>query len=150
MKEEFEDTKGVIRIRISKKNTQHNGQKTHKTKDRVTRTHLKTGSELGCSGRVLSSCSTSENRRVYLVTNPVICHEWRKDREVFTTSGTYPSSFVTQIFHNGNNDVVLQTCRLDLHSQGHYHEPQQEVVLCLRSQQQQHNVMHIFLNNLYN
>ena len=24
-----------------------------------------------------------------------------KDREVFTTSGTYPSSFVTQIFHNG-------------------------------------------------
>jgi len=69
---------------------------------------------------------------------------------VFTTSGTYPSSFVTQIFHSGNNDVVLQTCRLDLHSQGHYHEPQQEVLLCLRSQQQQHNVMHIFLNNLYN
>jgi hypothetical protein len=41
-----EDTKGVIRIRISKKNRQHNGQKdkqrstkhTHKTKDRVTRT----------------------------------------------------------------------------------------------------------------
>ena len=27
MKEEFEDTKGVIRIRISKKNRQHNGQK---------------------------------------------------------------------------------------------------------------------------
>jgi hypothetical protein len=24
-----------------------------------------------------------------------------KDREVFTTSGTYPWSFVTQIFHNG-------------------------------------------------
>jgi len=43
-KEEFEDTKGVIRIRKSKKNRQHNGQKnkqrstkhTHKTKDRVT------------------------------------------------------------------------------------------------------------------
>jgi hypothetical protein len=45
-KEEFEDTKGVIRIHISKKNRQHNGQKkkvqknkqrstklTHKTKD---------------------------------------------------------------------------------------------------------------------
>jgi hypothetical protein len=54
LKEEFEDTKRVIRIRISKKNTQHNGQKsangqttstkhTHKTKDRVTRTPLKTG-----------------------------------------------------------------------------------------------------------
>ena len=24
-----------------------------------------------------------------------------EDREVFTTSGTYPWSFVTQIFHNG-------------------------------------------------
>jgi hypothetical protein len=44
---EFEDTKGVIRIRISKKNRQHNGEKkkdehrstkhTHKTKDRVYR-----------------------------------------------------------------------------------------------------------------
>jgi hypothetical protein len=53
-KEEFNDTKGVIRISISKKNRQHNGQKkkvqkdkqrstkhTHKTKDRVTRTPLK-------------------------------------------------------------------------------------------------------------
>ena len=27
LKEEFEDTKGVIRIRILKKNRQHNGQK---------------------------------------------------------------------------------------------------------------------------
>jgi hypothetical protein len=48
LQEEFEDTKRVIRIRISKKNRQHNGQKkkykrtnndlqniTHKTKDRV-------------------------------------------------------------------------------------------------------------------
>ena len=42
--EEFEDTKGVIKIRISKKNRQHNGQKekqrstkhAHKTKNRVT------------------------------------------------------------------------------------------------------------------
>ena len=51
-----EDTKEVIRIRKSKKNRQHNGQKkkdkqrstkhTHKTKDRVTRTPLKTGGEL--------------------------------------------------------------------------------------------------------
>ena len=57
MEEEFEDTKGVIRIRISKKNRQHNGQKKmykrtnnhlqnmHKTKDRVSRTPLKTGGE---------------------------------------------------------------------------------------------------------
>ena len=56
-KEEFEDTKRVIRIRISK-NRQHNGQTkvqkdkkrstkhTYKTKDRVTRTPLKTRGEL--------------------------------------------------------------------------------------------------------
>jgi hypothetical protein len=48
---------------------------THKTKDRVTRTPLKTGVELRCSGRVGSSCSTSDVRRVNLVTNPVISHE---------------------------------------------------------------------------
>ena len=53
--EEFEYTKGVFIIRKSKKNRQHNGQKkkvqkdkqrptkhTYKTKDRVTRTPLKT------------------------------------------------------------------------------------------------------------
>ena len=68
-KEEFEGTKGIIRIRNSKKNRQYNGQKTeeqttqwpkekgqkdkqwstkhtHKTKDRVTWTPLKTMSTL--------------------------------------------------------------------------------------------------------
>jgi hypothetical protein len=53
-----------------------------------------------CSGRVGSSCSTSDTRRVNLVTNPVISHESRKDREVLTSTGTYPWSFVTQIFHS--------------------------------------------------
>ena len=48
----------------------------------------------------ISSCSTSDICRVNIVTNPW-CHEWGKDREVFTTSGTYPWSFVTHIFHNG-------------------------------------------------
>jgi hypothetical protein len=97
--EEFEDTKGVIRIPISKKNRQHKNEKvqknkqrstkhTYKTKDRVTRTPLKTGGELRCSRRVSSSCSTSGTRRVNLVTNPVISRERGKDREVFTTSGT--------------------------------------------------------------
>ena len=53
LEEEFEDTKGVIKIRISKKDSQYNGQEkkdkqrsikhTHKTKDQVTRTLLKTG-----------------------------------------------------------------------------------------------------------
>jgi hypothetical protein len=79
--EELEDTKGVIRICKSRKNRQHNGQKTeeqttqwpkekvqkdkqrptkhtYKTKDRVTRTPLKTWSEFRCSGRVSSFFST--------------------------------------------------------------------------------------------
>jgi hypothetical protein len=50
-----------------------------KIKDRATRTPLKTGSKLGCSGRVGSSCSTCGTRRVTLATNPVISHEWAKN-----------------------------------------------------------------------
>ena len=56
--------KVVIRICKSKMNRQHNGQNkkdkqrsqniTHKTKDRVKQTPLRTGSELRCSGRVSS------------------------------------------------------------------------------------------------
>jgi hypothetical protein len=53
--------------------------------------------ELGCSGRVSSSCSTSGTRRVNLVTNPEISPDWGEDLEVFMTSGTYLWSFVTQI-----------------------------------------------------
>jgi len=78
-----------------------NAKHTHKTKDRVTRTPLKTGGELRWSGRVSSSGSTNGTRRVNLVTNPVISREWGKDWEVFATSWTYPWSFVTHIFHNG-------------------------------------------------
>jgi hypothetical protein len=74
---------------------------TRKTKDRVTRTPLKIRGELRCSGRVNSSYSTSGTCRVNLVTNPVTSRERGMDRKVFTTSGTYPWSFVTQIFHNG-------------------------------------------------
>jgi hypothetical protein len=54
---EFEDTKGVIRIRKLKKNRQHNGQQKkdkqrstkhkHKTKDPITRTPLKSGVNSG-------------------------------------------------------------------------------------------------------
>jgi len=58
-KEEFGDTKGVIRIRKSKsrqyncqkKDKQRSTKHTHKTKDRVTRISLKTGGELRCSRR---------------------------------------------------------------------------------------------------
>jgi hypothetical protein len=81
------------------KDKQRSTKHAYTTKDRVTRTPLISGGELRCSGRVISSGSTSGIRRVNLVTNPVISSEWGKDREVFTTSGTYPWSFVTQIFH---------------------------------------------------
>ena len=66
-----------------------------------TKVAQKHGGELMCSGRVIGSCSASGTRRVNLVINLEISHEWGKDRDVFTTSGTYPWSFVTQIFHNG-------------------------------------------------
>jgi hypothetical protein len=82
------------------KDKQRSAKHTYKTKDWVTRSPLKSGGELRCSRRVSSSCSTSDTHRVNLVTNLVISHERGKDREVFTTSGTYPWSFVTQIFHN--------------------------------------------------
>jgi len=58
---EFEDIKGVIRIRKSNKDRQHNDQEkkdkqrstkhTHKTKDRETRTPLKNGVNSGASDR---------------------------------------------------------------------------------------------------
>jgi hypothetical protein len=83
------------------KDKQRSTKHAYKTKDRVTRTPLKTRGELRCSGKVSSSCCTSGTHRVNLVTNPVISREWGKEWEVFTTSGTYPWSFVTQIFHNG-------------------------------------------------
>jgi hypothetical protein len=57
------------------KDKQRSTKHTYKTKDRVTRTPLKTGGELRCSGRVSSSCSTSDTRRVNLVTKPVINRE---------------------------------------------------------------------------
>ena len=48
----------------------------HKITDLKTRTSLKNGGELGCSERVISSCSTCGTGRVILVTHPVISHEW--------------------------------------------------------------------------
>ena len=52
------------------------GQTKHytKIKDRATRTPVKIGDELTCSGGVSSSSSTSGTRRVVPVANPVISH----------------------------------------------------------------------------
>jgi hypothetical protein len=89
LKEEFEDTKGVIRIRISKKNrqtqwpkdtkgvirirlskknrqTQWPKGKVRKDKQRPTKHSYKTKDRL--------TRTPSDTRRVYLVTNPVISH----------------------------------------------------------------------------
>ena len=68
---------------------QRSTKHTYKTKDRVTRTPLKTGGKL--------RCSTGDTRGVNLVTN----NKRGKDREALTTIGTYPWSFVTQTLHNG-------------------------------------------------
>ena len=43
-------------------------------------TSKNTGGELRCSGRVGSSCSTSDICRATLVTKPVISHEWGMDQ----------------------------------------------------------------------
>jgi hypothetical protein len=51
------------------KDKQQSTTHTYKTKNRVTRTSLKTGGELRYSGRIGSSCSTSGTLRVNLVTN---------------------------------------------------------------------------------
>ena len=53
---------------------------THKTKQRVARTLLKSGDELRYSRRISSSYSPSDNLRVYLVTNSVISHEFGNNR----------------------------------------------------------------------
>jgi len=61
------------------------GQTTiNKSKDRVTRTPLTTGGGLRCSGRVSSSCSTSDTSRVHLARNPVISRE-REKESVYTS-----------------------------------------------------------------
>ena len=51
----------MAKCKRTNNNLQYN---TNKTKYRVTRTPLKSGSELRCSGRASSSCSTSDTRRV--------------------------------------------------------------------------------------
>ena len=60
-------------IEEGQKEKQRSTKYTCKTKDQVTPTPLNTGRELRCSGRVSSSCSTSDTRRVKLVYGPV-CH----------------------------------------------------------------------------
>ena len=82
VKTEFEEKKWAIKYRYieeeqtihwhkekTQKDKQRSTKHTHKTKDRVTRTSLKTVGEIRCSGRVFSSCSTSGSR---LATKPLM------------------------------------------------------------------------------
>ena len=113
--EEGQTTQWPKEQKYKQRSTKHTW---HKTKDRVTWTPLKTGGEFRCSGKVGISCSTNSTRRVNLVTNPVISHEWGKEEEVFTTNGIYPWSFVTQISHNGQpchgGDRKISKCNFNL------------------------------------
>jgi hypothetical protein len=75
----------------AQKDKQRSTKHTHKTKDRVTRTPLRTGGELKWSGMVSSSCSTSDTRRVIIVTQWgswvsvmfLICIYWRNVASVW-------------------------------------------------------------------
>jgi hypothetical protein len=72
--------------------------------------------ELRCSGRVGSSCSTSGTRRVNLDTNPLISHEWGKDRDVFTTtSGTWKGGGFGLEFHYILQIMVWRLFFLSMH-----------------------------------
>ena len=93
------------------KDKQLSTKHTYKTHYRVTGTPLKTGDELVCSGKVSSSCSTSDTCRVYLVTSAVISHEWGKDREVLTTIGTY-RVHLSHRYSITVNQVMVATVRL--------------------------------------
>ena len=83
---------------------------TYTTKDRVTRTPLNTGGELMCSGRVISSCSTSGTRRVNLVTNPVINIEWGRTGKCLR-QGEYICGHLWQRYSIVVNKVMVATVK---------------------------------------
>ena len=84
-----------------KRTNNHPQNITQKTNDQSTQIPLKTGGDLMGFERVSISCSTFRTGLAALDTNPVLSHEWEKDRIVITTNGIYPWSFVTQIPRNG-------------------------------------------------
>ena len=116
----FEDSKGVNRSRKSKKNRlcqkekeqknkQWSTKHTHKTKDWATWAPLKTWIWTPYSRRVSSCCFICGILRATHVTNTMIRHESGKYLIGITTNGTYPWSFLTQIFrsHGGDNETFV-------------------------------------------
>ena len=109
---EFEDTKkGNQNSYIEEehkekvqKDKQRSTKHTRKTKDRVPRTPLKTRGQLRWSGRVRRSCSTSDTRRVNLVTNP------SNQNYVFRQRKNQIISFFCKLYKN----VLIEDCRIKL------------------------------------
>jgi hypothetical protein len=74
-KGESESVDQRINITMAKRTNNDLQNISQNTKDRVTRSTLKTGGELVCSGRVSCSCPTSGTCHIILVRNLVISHE---------------------------------------------------------------------------
>ena len=102
-----------------KRDKQQSTNYTHKTKDRVTRTPVKTGSEHICSGRVGRFCPTSSTRGVNLVIDPVISHEWGKNQEWFPSVEEMCRSFVKLYIdeQHGSHPIFLIRKNIDLKEQ---------------------------------
>ena len=78
------------------------------TKDRVTRSILKTGGEVMCSRRVSCSCPTSGTCRIILVRNLVISHEC--DHEMKKSNTNFDLSiFFRFIFLDYDKNVCKTT-----------------------------------------
>jgi len=97
------------------KDKQRSTKHAYNTKERVTRTSLKTGDDLRCSERISSSWSTSDTHRVNLVTHPVISHEWGKNWEVLSTIhlGKDTDLLIFFLFHFDldSNDIYFKSMR---------------------------------------
>jgi hypothetical protein len=81
-------------------------------KHRVTQISLKTKDELRCSGRVSSSCSTSETRCVNLVTNPVISHEGERTEKCYEK---WNISYPIELEIKDTTDTDRSASYLDIH-----------------------------------
>ena len=75
------------------KDTKLSTKHTYKAKDRVTRTPLKTGVELRCSGRVSRSCSTNTFLFLCRWCRNVATYRWKEDNGKFNIA-----SFVTKCY----------------------------------------------------
>ena len=76
--------------------------KTHK--DRATRTSIKTGGELRCSGRIGSSCSTSSTYRATQGTNHPSLFEKGRGKPMFLP----PLTYVGKNFKNAEFEARMQ------------------------------------------